>query len=239
MWVPSTDLTIGATLASHQPMRETWYDCDCDPTHQSVVESDAGDPPCGSSSVYITYGGWYQEGFEGFGGIVASAGTMLELANRYYIQIRDPDIGIPQTSPPLSGSHGGTKEGVNTLLVQRTDGINVFIFFNKMGTSGHYAVDLYNNYLAYGDPLDPNAPCLDRQATWPTTSIGGFWVDPAGSVEYQLGSYDYPYAGMIDALYFLVDGSRVNFKAGTSTWTGRISTKLQLRAPSGSVRIGD
>lgn len=114
-------------------------------------------------------------------------------------------------------------------MVQRSDGVNVFIFFNKQ--AGRSASDFYNDELK----TELNAM---NDSDWPTTDIGGFWIDPVGSVEYQFGSYDHPFVGMIDALYFLADGSRVNFHPGTSNWTGTISTKLLLRAPLGTVTIG-
>jgi hypothetical protein len=63
-------------------------------------------------------------------------------------------------------------------------------------------------------------------------------VDPEGTESSDYGSYDKPFTGMTEAIDNLVDGSRVQLKPGSSSWTGTIATKLELRAPMGAVTIG-
>jgi CubicO group peptidase (beta-lactamase class C family) len=236
MWVPATDLLDGHSLKVHQPTREAWYDDD--EKSMSVLPIDQMKGCDSNNLVNLPYGGWDHQSYKGFGGLVASAATMLQLLEHYYVQIGDKDIGEALTSR-RTGYHGGTLAGTNTLVQQRDDGINVFIFFNKNDDAdpGHYAVDFYGDDEE-DDLKDIIDDLSDRDYSWPTKTVDGFWVDSEGTASSDYGSYDKPFAGMTEALNNLVDGSRVQLKPGSSSWTGTIATKLELRAPMGTVTIG-
>jgi hypothetical protein len=119
----------------------------------------------------------------------------------------------------------------------------VFIFFNQNPEDEgcQFATDFYSPDDGVGPCIEGNLEAYvgDPNRVWPTTCVAGFWVDPDGTTSSDYGSYDEPFAGFDEALNYLVDGSRVNFHPGQSDWNGTISTKLLLRAPLGSVTIGD
>jgi CubicO group peptidase (beta-lactamase class C family) len=227
MWVPATDLRLGHSFLEDQPPREAWYG---DTLKTNCVFQRNGMPPCDPTNrVLRQYGGWDHASYVGFGGLIASAATVLEFAERYYLAYEEHDTGRPLNGVRETSRFAGWFNGTSTYLRQRKeDGVNIFIFFNK---SSPTADSLYADGLKDGlDAMGPN--------DWPATCIGGFWVEPSGGPPSVYGSYDHPFAGMDDALVNVVDGSRLNFKSGTSSWIGTISTKLQLRAPLGTVRIG-
>lgn len=227
MWVPSTDLRGGRTFPIDQPTREAWYDGGLG---GCVFDSVCGG--CGLQSVEAAYGSWDHEARIGQGGLVVSAATMLQFANRYYVGSGSGNIGFP-VDPTWSGSHGGALSGVNCRIWQRGDGTNVFIWFNKKN-----ADEDGDNFAAmFSSRIDQE---LDSQAEWPTEAVDGFWVQPGGPLPFgYFGCFDDPFRGVEQALAFLADGSRVNVKPGSDPFTGMISTKLLLRAPQGTARIGD
>lgn len=227
MWVPSTDLRQGRTFRDDQPVREAWYDSgldwcvfqgECAPLRCSVLSDSA-------------YGGWDHEARIGQGGLVVSAATMLQLANRYYVGSGSASIGAP-VDPSWSGAHGGALDGVNCRIWQRGDGTNVFIWFNKKNDDE----DGTNFASQFATQIDDE---LDAQTNWPTRAVDGFWVQLGTVGIGQLGSYNHPFQSMQFALTQLASGSRVNLKPGSEpTMTGTINTKLMLRAPQGAARLG-
>jgi N-acyl-D-amino-acid deacylase len=116
MWVPKTDLFLGKTFAEDQTdIREVWYDPDGNRKECVFRRGDLLPPCVFYNEVDKPYGGWHHESYVGGGGIVASAATMLEFAQRYYVQIRDPNIGTPLSyhfQLTADSKHGGRLTGV-------------------------------------------------------------------------------------------------------------------------------
>lgn len=225
MWVPSVNLQAGRTFEDQQPAREAWYDGG---TATCVFNSRCPLACSGLSFVDRPYGGWDHEARIGQGAIVLSPATMLEFLQRYRVGVGG-SIGLPLDPNNLvNESHNGAFSGTNALAWQRSDGVNVFIWFNKDASSGHYGESMK-------DLLDP---LLDSQASWPTLCLDGFWVAPTIGVPNAFGSYNSEFRGVTNALSETSDGSKLNFKPGDFVWVGTISEKSLLRAPLGLARIG-
>lgn len=223
MWVPSVNFRQGRTFKADQPLREAFYDAG---GGSCVFDSQCG--ACGLLSVDAPYGSWDHEARIGQGGIVLSPETMLEFLNRYRVGVSG-SIGLPLDPANLvNESHNGALRGVNSLAWQRSDGVNVFIWFNQDPDEGHHGE-------AMKDLLDP---LLDAQADWPTTCVDGFWVAPFLAPYRYFGSYNSEFMGLANALGETTDGSKLNLKPGNYAWTGTITEKTLLRAPLGSAVIG-
>jgi CubicO group peptidase (beta-lactamase class C family) len=223
MWVPSVNFRQGRTFKSDQPAREAYYSAGSD---TCVFDSVCG--PCGLVFVDAPYGSWDHEARIGQGGIVLSPETMLEFLSRYRVGITS-SIGQPLDPNNLvDESHNGALRGVNSLAWQRSDGVNVFIWFNEDPSEGHHGENMK-------DQLDP---LLDAQANWPTLCVDGFWVAPLLAPYRYFGSYNSEFNGVANALAETTDGSKLNFKPGNFLWTGTIDEKTLLRAPLGVARIG-
>src|SRR5678815_5135718 len=143
MWVPSTELFQSRTFRNWQNPREPLY------AGEGIVSSVFD----GVGLVYKPYGGFDMEARIGQGGYCCSAPTILEFLQRYHCDSNSGMlIGTPITpSNPVSfeESHGGAQPGVNTLMVQRPGGVNVFIAFNEddHDEGEHYARDFYTGML--------------------------------------------------------------------------------------------
>ncbi len=235
MWVPSTDLRLGATFREWGHAREPWYRTPL--VAPNVFQS------FGLPIVSAPYGSWDHEARVGQGGMVLSAATMLRLAQHYHLGAGSTKSGLPITeSDPVTSaaSHGGMLLGVSTLLWQRPDGVNVFVFFNANAiptfdfdewqfVTSHYG----NQFRALIDPV------LDGGTIqWPTTTSDGAWALPTSAQIGGVGAYDAPFRGFAHTLAVCVAGTRVRLKSGSSTWSGTISKRLELSAPLGTVTIG-
>jgi CubicO group peptidase (beta-lactamase class C family) len=235
MWVPANNIFVGRDLQEDHHRRETWYDSD---GHISVCIHDYGGlQACNPlNQVPSPYGSYYIGSRIGSGCLVASAATMLEFAWRYQVDAYQPGIGSPQTTPPTSGWHNGWLYGANSHTARwynadPSQEWSAVVFFNKADT------DVWNYASTfYIDTLEPH---LRDVTSWPSTRIDGFWIDPDRITLGRYGSYDRPYAGLDEGLDSLRAGSRVNFLPGNSDWSGTISTKLLIRAPLGTVVIGE
>jgi hypothetical protein len=235
MWVPKTDIKQGRTfrkdyrcnppaISSFQDEREPFYESSGEVTSVFDGCEKAPDP----------YGGWDHEARVAQGGLIASAATMLEFLNRYNVGCWHPDIGQPLSSFPLTvdESKDGSLTGINTYAVQRTDGVNVFIAFNKKSSSG-YAIDFYNDQLdSYLDTL------ASENFAWPKERCDGFWIEPGSNSGGGVGGYEDPFLGLGAALDYVKDGSKLRLKGGTSTWTGTITTRVLIDAPHETAIIG-
>jgi hypothetical protein len=223
MWVPSTEIIQGRTFRDWQSSREPEYD-DGASLARNVFDS------TGPAYVSPPYGGWDHEARIGQGGLVISAPTALQLAESYHVGV-GYSIGLPRDANPLTDNevHNGALAGTNTILYQRTDGVNMFIFFNGRPSDGHFAEDLR---IILRDAL-PSVN-LDFGRT-----SDGFWVTPvAPPFPIGNGSYNTPYQGFNNAQAYVADGTRIRLKPGTSNWTGTISKYVQIDAPEGAVTIG-
>ncbi|NBC19102.1 MAG: serine hydrolase [Bacteroidetes bacterium] len=225
MWVPATELQLGRTFRVDQDPREPLYDSPN--TGPNVFE---GMEP---EEVPTPYGWWHQAGLQSFGGFIASAPTMLAFLQRYHTGVWDNRIGQPITSGlPVNSerNHNGILDGLNTLMVQRPDGVNVFIAFNQRGDP-QFANTFYSNRLQ---------PLLDGgNITWPETTSDGFWIDTGGTGSGGVGGYHAAFGSFAAALAYVQDGSKLRLFGGTTGWTGTLSKRLLLDAPLGSAVLGE
>lgn len=226
MWVPSTELFQARTFRDDQNPREPEYAGEG--LVWSVFEFGV--------LVYKPYGGFDVEARIGQGGYVCSAPTMLEFLNRYHCGSGNGNaLGRPIDDDfPLNSteSHSGSQAGVNTIMVQRTDGINVFLAFNERDSDDgeHYASDFYNDSLK---------PELDAGGiAWPTAACDGAWVSPGGLVFGGIGGYNRPYLTFSYAVSAAANGTKLRVKAGTSNFVGTINKRMLIDAPLGTVTIG-
>jgi CubicO group peptidase (beta-lactamase class C family) len=226
MWVPATEIQLGRTFRADQDPREPRYD------HPGMGDSVFDNTPPPYLQVNYPYGTWSQEGLQGFGGLVASAATMLEFLRRYHAIPFAASFGEPiggAFPTPGNGAHAGALRGVNTWMQQRSDSIYVFVAFNKRQDNPHYGADFYANHLA---------PLIDAVTTWPTATSDGFWVSTGGTGTTGTGGYHDLFASFSTALGYAQDGSKLRLRPGTTSWTGVLDKKLLLDAPLGSAVLG-
>jgi CubicO group peptidase (beta-lactamase class C family) len=240
MWVPSTEIKQGHTFRNSavygsQDGREPLYHNSGD---VDSVFPDYKDVP-------YPYGGWDHEARIGQGGFIASAATMLEFLQNYHVDDYDSsgqpvNVGLPiNTHHPLvneEAHNGACLSGLNSYMVQRPSiggsRINVFIVFNKTGSS-NYADDFYDN------ELDPLLDGFDANGfAWPTATCDGFWIVPDFGGAPGIGGYDHPFRGLDTALEYITDGSKLRLKSGSLAWKGTIKKRLLIDAPLGPAVIG-
>lgn len=122
--VPLNDFLMGRTFAVDQDPREPYYESPWTATNVYY--------PAFSSTQTVTwpYGGFDLENFVGFGGTVTNGITFLRYLNKY--TVAGDDIGKPRWAP---GNwwwwHSGSLDGTNTAAVERGDGFNYAILFDK------------------------------------------------------------------------------------------------------------
>lgn len=232
-WVPVTEVVRGRTMPANRDPREPWYDDD-------TLVQNVFDP--NGDLVRRPDGGWDHESRIGQGGFVVSTTALLNLAEMYFISDRqngDTTYGtLVDGNRQYRWHNGSMPGGTMSMLVQRADGVNYVVLFNKRG-----------NDVNSADPANPTAYHFAMQAlmdaeitaggfTWPTQGVDGQWVDFAGAFPGE-GSFEIPYGAMSVALPASPDEATLNFKPGTTVWTGTINQKVRLRAPqAGIVRIG-
>jgi len=232
-WVPTTELVQGRTHPVDRDWREPWYDCD-------VMSPDVFDSDPDRDDVIASEGGWDHEARIGQGGMVSSTTMMLHLAENYYISDRsplmvsDPTYGMPTGGVREDRFHDGNLAcGTMSLLVQRSDGINFAVIFNKRGVdvnSGNF----YNVEIKTLIEGTINTGGF----TWPTQGVDGQWADFSEATSGH-GSFEEPWSFLALALNDIADEGTLNIKPGTTSWTGTINKKMRIRAPLGGVvRIG-
>ncbi len=225
-WLPVTEVVAGRTFESDLDPREPWYDNNEMATN---VFNPDGDP------VRRPHGGYEHELHFASGAIVSSTTALLHLAENYYVQAENFNAGQATTYGALTNgvratrSHGGLLWGTEAWVRQRSDGVNFVVIFNKGTVGTTYALDMR-------DLIDAE---LDAGTiTWPTQGVDGQWVDFTqffgGS-----GAYERPWRLLGIALSASPAKATLNFKPGTSSWTGTINQRVRMRAPEGGVvRIG-
>jgi len=235
-WLPLNEVVYGRTFAADQDPREPWYDSNGD--LWTNVFDPSGDP------VPSAYGGYYHELHFASGGLVTTTSALVKVANTYYIQLQDfcdavmGDYGLPTNGvPPASRrTHGGRNRGTSSMLAQRSDGINFAYIFNKrLGDS------------VFNDPRDNIDSMIDTLVsmagagtfTWPTQGVDGQWVQFGNGRGSGEGSFENPWSNMDVALASSPQEATVNFRPGTSNWTGDINQVIRMRAPLGPVSIGE
>jgi CubicO group peptidase (beta-lactamase class C family) len=231
-WAPVTELVQGRTFPGDRDPREPWYDDDA--MVQNVFDPDG-------PAVRRPDGGWDHEARIGQGGIACSTTMMLHLAENYYIsdnQNSDPTYGLPTDGVRDDRWHNGAMPGgTMSMLVQRSDGINFAVIFNKNGndvnspdpnnpTGYHFAIK-----AAIEDAIDAGG------FTWPAQGVDGQWTD-FNEVGVGDGSFEDPWNDVPTTLAQIADEGTVNIKPSTSDWTGVINQKVRIRAPLGTAVIG-
>lgn len=226
-WVPTTELVKGRTHTEDRDPREPWYDCD-------VMAQDVWHP---YEQVIESEGGWDHEARIGQGGMVSSTTIMLHLAENYYISDRgnsDPTYGLPTGGVRDDRWHDGNLGcGTHSLMVQRSDGINFAVIFNKKGDD----VNSGNEYSREIKALIEGTINVGG-FTWPTQGGDGQWADFSEAAAGE-GSFEEPWNNLSLSLSDIADEGTLNIKSGTTNWTGTINKKVRIRAPFGGVvRIG-
>lgn len=221
MWVPSTEMIFGRTIA--RDAREPLYDCDgcmC-PSIYTL----------GVTNVACPSGSWEQEVFKGHGNLVTSAAPLLVYMDHYQVNVGG-DSGEPLNGAlPHAGNHTGSLVGTSTILRQGSDGINIVVLFNKRSNSEEYSAEISATILNL---------IRSGNYTIPTECVDGFWIDLGSTVAAPIfGSYTRPYSTFSNALNATAPGSKLRFKdAGTSSWTGTLNERMRLDSPNGLTRIG-
>jgi len=237
-WVPTTELVQGKTFPAWRDPREPWYDCDksrqnvFDPVHHP----DLVDPYEYINYVIKSDGGWHHEARVGQGGMVCSTTMMLHLAENYYINVRgnfDTSYGLPTGGVRQPRSHTGNFCGTNAVVVQRSDGINFAVIFNKDGDDVKSKEGKYHKAIKklINDEID--TPGI----TWPTQGVDGQWADFNEAAAGE-GSFEKPWNDLSLALNEIAWEGTLNIKPGTTSWMGTIKKKVRIRAPLGTVTIG-
>jgi hypothetical protein len=227
-WMPVSEVVYGRTFENDLDSREPYYD-------NTQMAQNVFDP--GGDQVRRPHGAYEHELHFASGALVVSTTAMLHLAERYYVNAENAGAGQATTYGALTNgvrsnrSHGGLLWGTESWMRQRSDGVNFAIIFNK-GTNGTNWAQQMRNMI--DDELDNGAPIA-----WPTQGVDGQWVDLDKLLPGN-GSYENPWKLMGGALAGAADEATLNFKPGTSSWTGTINQRVRLRAPQAGVvaRIG-
>ena len=220
MWIPATEVFTGRTFYEDTNPREPYY------IHSGMWQN-AFDPT--GDLVSAPYGGWDLWAWQGHGNMVSSAAPLLKFLDKYIVI--GNNIGVPLTTA-LTGSnwsaHGGGMAGTSTVALQHGGNINIVVLFNKRN----------------GDAMDALVGMLlglidgwGYPQTWPIFSVDGFWLDFNATVS-GFGGYDDPFHTIETTLASTVDGTKLRIKPGSSNWTGKITKKMLIDAPFGTVLIG-
>jgi len=220
-WLPLNEVVFGRTFAADQDPREPWYEA-------VEIWPNVFDP--NGPNVSAPYGGWHHELHFASGGFAASTTTLLHFAENYYVN-RDSNAdaglyGMPTNGARDDRNHGGTLRGTSARLQQRSDGVNFAVIFNQRDNGG----------TDFGTTMAGliNAALDAGGITWPSQGVDGQWVD-FGAPLFGTGSYEEPWRFLGIALSNSVDEATLNFKPGSSSWTGSIAQRVRLRAPEGGV----
>ncbi|WP_442484149.1 serine hydrolase [Aeoliella sp. SH292] len=163
MGVPDHMIQHGRTFAADQDPREPHYMSSTTSTNV-FWNSGNGQPQL----VSRPYGGWHHEARIGQGAIVADPIALLEYMQVY--TIAGSNIGAPRPGPGnWSLAHTGGFEGTSVIAMQRGDGTDYVIMFNKAGTEGD-ASSLFSSLIS-GGTID-----------WPTLDIRELDIDVPGDL---------------------------------------------------------
>ncbi|MFZ4574216.1 MAG: serine hydrolase domain-containing protein [Phycisphaerales bacterium] len=218
MWVPSTEIFTGRTFDANQNAREPFYSggSGC----SSVFDNVSGPLNC-------PYGAWEHEVMIGHGNLVMSAAAMLTFMENYRVAVGGNSGTRFTEDPTRGGVHSGSLDGSNSVMWQRSDGINIVVLMNSRNTD---------------DPAprvaSAVADIIDAGVTWPTMAVDGFWIDFNSAQTTEVGGYTNPYRTMPTALAGTTNGSKYRLKPGTTTWRGTINKKVRIDAPLGTARLG-
>lgn len=231
-WMPVTEVVAGRTFPADRDPRESWYDDNA--MVQNVFDPD-GD------AVRAPDGGWDHEARIGQGGMVVSTTALLSLAEMYYIS--DNQNGDTTYGTLVNGArqyrwhNGSLPGGTMSMTVQRPDGVNYAVIFNKNGNDVNSPDP--NNPVGYHFAIQSliDAEINNGGFAWPTQGVDGQWVDVSIGLGGD-GAYELPWNNIGAALAQSPDEATLNFKPGSSGWTGTINQRVRLRSPQGLVRLG-
>lgn len=250
-WIPSSDWGPATTLRSQNDPREPSYEGTEGP-FSSVF--DYTDP---IEELPAQYGGNYHiETMLAHGGLIASAQAMLRFGQLYSVSYstrgagatQSNDLGLPIPAAGLpdgsDGWHTGSLPGASTILRQRGKGPGVaddevlFVAFNKRDTAqGSTPADDWA--LRAANLVAGHLDIISAGGTWPTNKCDGFWVTlGAENRTAGYGGYHSNFEGLQSALDRVTDGSSLRLRGGRQSWTGKISKRVRLDAPEGTVQIG-
>jgi hypothetical protein len=218
-WMPVSEVVYGRTFESDLDLREPWYDNY--EMAQNVFDPD-GDP------VRRPHGGYEHELHFASGALVLSTTAMLHLAETYYVN-GETTYGAPTNGVRDTRNHSGLLWGTESRIQQREDGINFAIVFNKGTVGTTYSGDMRD---LINDEIDNGG------FVWPTRGVDGQWAD-FNELALGEGSFEEPWNNVTLALGEIADEGTLNIKQGTSSWTGTINQTVRVRAPLGTVRIGE
>jgi N-acyl-D-amino-acid deacylase len=233
-WLPLSEIVAGRTFPVDRDPREPWYD-------DSAMVTNVFDP--NGDLVRRPDGGWDHEARIGQGGFVVSTTVLLHLLETYYVN-RDSGGDSSSYGTPTNGvrddrTHNGAMPGgTEARIVQRSDGVNYAVIFNKRGNDVNSPDP--NNPLSYNSSIKNLIDgVLDGGGiAWPTQGVDGQWCDfaAAGAGE---GSFEEPWNDLPVALGAIADEGTLNIKPGSSNWTGTINQVVRIRAPLGTASIGE
>ena len=223
-WVANQELFTGRSLGVSQDPREPFYQCtrcNC----QNVFDPNGRNVPC-------PYGGFNLESFVGHGNLVASAVPLLRFMDDYIVAIQS-NAGLPiPPNNPNGFLFQGSIDGTNSAILQRSDGINIVVLFNKRDPDPdiHYAGSVAQFISGVIDTQNPDFSDFD---------VDGYWVDfNAAPASIEVGGFTHPYR-TINQVLNVGDGAKIRLKPGTTSWTGTISNRVVIDAPLGTASIGN
>ncbi len=199
LWFPAEDIFMGRSFAADQDPREPYY-------NYPYYVTNVFDPD--GPEVYAPYGGWNHEVKESYGSIVSSGIPLLHQANNF--QLNGTDRGLPLDEFHGTYNHGGAQRGNNSLLQQRSDGIDYIIMTNRYDT-----VEMIH---ARRIGFRINKLLLQYYIPWPYETVDCTWFDLnySGAEE---GTYNLPF-GAVNDLDNINPFTKVKFKPGSTSWTG-------------------
>ena len=219
MWIPETEIFTGQTLYSDTDPREPYY-------IDSGIWLNVFDP--NGDLVSAPYGGFDLSSWQGHGNLVSSATPILKFLDNYVVIGTNIGGTVGSWSGSGFNAHNGAMPGTNTIALRHGDNINIVVLFNQRNDDAlnklvDMLLDLINNW---GYPQ-----------TWPTFSVDGFWLDFNATVS-GFGGYDDPFHTMETVLASTADGTKLRIRPGSSNWAGKITKKMLIDAPFGTVTIG-
>jgi CubicO group peptidase (beta-lactamase class C family) len=113
------DVFLARSLPGDRDPREPWYSDPFRTCSAFVIAT--------CEQVAYADGGYFFEGFDSYGGLVASAPAVLQFMRNYRLQ----GTARPANDPGYNGWFFGSINGTHTLARQRTDGTAFVVLFNQ------------------------------------------------------------------------------------------------------------
>ena len=139
----AAEVELGRSLAANRNSREPWYS---DPSTDKNVFNP-------SQTVPSPDGGFYLEAMEAHGGMIHTARSYVQFMHGYWLS------GQPRSGNGQEWWFYGSLPGTYTLARQRTDGVNIAVFFNQRQN---------DEYNVIKDVVDGAAASI---TSWPETDM--------------------------------------------------------------------